>query len=144
MVAVAASTREGTDGAAPIIAPHGLNRRLFDHGPAVVPYSALQVSPTFASAPVIQQQSATIDDPVSEPVPVGRLATRLCATTAAFNPILVALHEVEGGHRLLARLGALDPEEAERLHDGITALLASHGIHNAAVTIVTAQPISSN
>ena len=37
-----------------------------------------------------------------------------------------------------------DPDEAERLRDGIAALLASHGIHRADVTIVASPPISSN
>jgi hypothetical protein len=144
LVAVPAGTSDETDGRTPTTTPHRPNAASLGHGPAIVPRASLQLPATPAFAPATERSNMAVDESPPEPAPAGRLAGRLSTMTAALNPILVALHEVEDGHRLLARLGALDPDEAERLRDGIAALLASHGIHRADVTIVASPPISSN
>jgi hypothetical protein len=72
---------------------------------------------------------------LDSPAPA-RAAVRPGPPIASMNPVMVALHAVEGGHKLLARLGEIDGDDRERLTGEITALLARHGLSATSITIL--------
>lgn len=86
--------------------------------------------------------TVTLGQPVTGDAEIDHLTaqygtTRSALPVASLDPVMVALHEVEGGHKLLAKLGEIDGDERDRLHAEITALLAQHGLSAASIDIVT-------
>jgi hypothetical protein len=57
------------------------------------------------------------------------------AAQANNSPVLVALHAMEAGVRVYARVGQMEPVERDRLRAAVGALLAEHGVPDAELVL---------
>jgi hypothetical protein len=117
----------GAPVAAGIVAP-AVSHAAAD-GPHQQAFAAAAPSGIVAPLPV---EAGEGEGPQATTRPVSGLRVR---ATAARSPVALAMHAIENGLHVAARLEALDDADRARLRDGIAALLARHGLAAKSIQI---------
>ena len=92
------------------------------------------------SGAVGNARTATPIDEHSADPPIAKTARRLRSTPLASTPVAVAIHAIERGMQVVARLDAAAESERAALADEIAALLASHGYAPARIIVTGRAP----